>query len=98
MKGKSCVYRASCPLLPSRHGQALDKRLSVVLFCLFCIPHHQKDAPIWRTEVFEFFILFFCIAFLRNLGILGPAVEATFKNSLLPACLAVEGEGGDLGK
>ena len=52
-----------------------------------------------RSLRFFLFFFFFCIAFLRNLGILGPAVEATFKNSLLPAfSLAVEGEGGGLGK
>ena len=81
-------------------SRAGSRRLSVVLFWLFCIPHHQKDAHTRRTEVFDFFCcLFVCIAFLRNLGILGPAVEATFKNSLLPAfSLAVEGEGGGLGK
>lgn len=55
---------------------------------------HIPGAP--KSSIFFFF---FCIAFLRNLGILGPAVEATFKNSLLPAfSLAVEGEGGGLGK
>lgn len=62
VKGKSCVYRASCPPRPSRHGQALDKWLSVVSEGCTYLAH--------RSLRFFFFFLH-CVS--EEFGHLGPS-------------------------